>query len=247
MTKNNKVECWKPKNCGKNFGKSSSKCGDCITLQLQLLDNWVPAAGSGGNFPNAIAIATLQFVPEKSFPSTNFAIFEVQIPPEAKKGDVFSVGICKSIITNDTLYYLIGDAYVLNREESFIPFPVITSKCVNTIPIDNSCPKYICQKTTITFVLTDTNDKYIFSGETTYTSSKNNDCSDYTPEADSIDTNTLTLTNVVNKSIIVDPLTVTIGNTKYYYKNPSGLIIDLTQKCSQTITLSKNVFSQNPP
>ena len=34
MTKNNKVECWEPKNCGK-----SSKCGECITLKLKLLAN----------------------------------------------------------------------------------------------------------------------------------------------------------------------------------------------------------------
>ncbi len=42
MTKNNKVECWEPKNCG----GSSSKCGDCITIKFKLLADWVPYTGS---------------------------------------------------------------------------------------------------------------------------------------------------------------------------------------------------------
>jgi hypothetical protein len=236
MTKNNKVECWKPKNCG----KSSSKCGDCITLQLQLLDEWVP------NIADDISVIAIYNFQNNQPTTYNPFFIAANIPKGAKGGNIFPVDICKSNIINNTLYYLIADKYAEARGQISIPFTVNTSKCVNTIPIDNSCPKHICQETTITFVLTGDGNDYVFGGTTTYTSSNNNDCLEYAEAEASFESmsNTLILNYVVNKSIIVNSLKVKIGTTTiYYYKDPSGLIIDLTQKCSQTITLSFTDFN----
>jgi|688.fasta_scaffold186113_2 hypothetical protein len=253
MTKNNKVECWKPKDCGKNFGKSSSKCGECITLQLELLDDWEPNTDDGS--PNAIAILNFEKIEDffKPTPYNKFLSI-ANIPESAKKNNIFSVDICKSNIinNNNTLYYLIADKYFEVRGEIGIPFTVSTSKCVNLIPINNACPKSICQTTTITFVLTGDNDNYSFSGDTEYTSSKKNNCIDYDEAAASFvkESNILTLTYVVDKSIIVNSLTVRIGTDIYYYKYPSGLIIDLTQissqNCSLTIDLALTDFQIDP-
>jgi hypothetical protein len=245
MTKKNTLECWKPKNCG-----GSSKCGDCITLKFKLLADWEPNTEGGGDFPNAIGIATFQFALGKS-PSTNFALFGVPIQPEAKKGAVFSVGICKSIITNNTLYYSIGDAYAEGRGESFIPFTVKTDKCVNEIPINNACPKSICGTTTITFVLTGAGNDYEFRGSTNYNYALTDNCGDYEETTAIIEDppNQLILTNVVNTSISVK-LDVQINGTLYDYKD-QFLVVDLTQisspNCTLTIKLPFRDFRETPP
>jgi hypothetical protein len=119
MSKNNTLECWEHKNCG-----GSSKCGECITLKLKLLNNWVPTSN-----PSTIQITNKQ-EPFPESDSYNLVFVIVSIQNESIKGTVFEATFCKSDIHDKTLYYIVQD-----RDP--ILFKVNTSKCVDTIPIDN--------------------------------------------------------------------------------------------------------------
>jgi hypothetical protein len=121
MTKNNKVECWEPKNCC-----GSSKCGECITLKLKLLADWVP------NNPNTIQI-TNNKNPDPESNTYNVVVVIVYITGTPMKGTVFEATFCKSDIHNKKLYYIVNE----KNPESF---EVDTSKCINTIIIDNNIP-----------------------------------------------------------------------------------------------------------
>ena len=113
MTKNNTLECWEPKNCG-----GSSKCGDCITLKLKLLANWVST-----DEPDTIQITNNPDPLTQD--SYNVVDVIVYIPKNSIKGTVFEATFCKSDIVQD---------------QDTIQFKVNTSKCVNTIPINNQQP-----------------------------------------------------------------------------------------------------------
>ncbi len=241
MTKNNKVECWKPKNCG----KSSSKCGDCITLNLKLLDDWQTNTEDGDPFPNAIVISNFKNIEDTITPTNYNKFFSIAyIPQSAKTGYAFSVDICKSNIKNNTLYYVIGDKYFEVRGPIGIPFAVDTSKCVNLIPIDNFCPKSICKTTTITFSLNDapSENTYVISGEASYDIPAEDEC-DYDTENEEFDDEVLTLNKVVSPSTIKVKLYLNNGFSQKPYKyNPYP--IGLSGVCNQTIQLQFDDFEK---
>ena len=135
------------------------------------------------------------------------------------------------------------------RLKIFTPFKVNTSKCVNTIPIDNSCPKSICPKTTITFVLTGdgvTGDNYLFASDIILYKSDQGNCV-FKETQGVISVNELTLTYVVGNQITVNNLTVVVNTTTQYTYNTNSLDIDLTLNinCQRTITLPLNRFHTN--
>ena len=139
MTKNNKAECWKPKNCGE-----SSKCGECITLKLQLRANWVPYPQKDPPIPLGVGIYNQPPPPDNPLsPDYNFVGVYVPIPDDAKKGDVFYATLCKSDIQENKLYYLVSDKFLDDRDPNGKLFAVNTTICVNTIPIDNIPPLII--------------------------------------------------------------------------------------------------------
>jgi len=136
MTKKNIVECWKPTNCG-----NTSKCGECMTLKLKLLANWVPYIQTEHPIPLGIGIYNQPPPPDNSLSQEyNFVGGYVPIPDNAKKGDVFYATLCKSDIQKNKLYYIAFDKFYEARDPNGTPFVVNTNICVNTISIDNSEP-----------------------------------------------------------------------------------------------------------
>ncbi len=91
---------------------------------LKLLNNCVPT-----DIQYTIQI-TNKPAPFPESDSYNLVDVVVYIPDESIKETVFEATFCKSDIHDKTLYYIVQD-------QDPIPFKVNTSKCVDTIPIDN--------------------------------------------------------------------------------------------------------------
>jgi hypothetical protein len=167
-------------------------------------------------------------------------VITVNIPPEAKKGEVFFVDICKSTIKNnsDTLYYSILDTYYNDRVGFFTAFTVNTSRCVDTILIDNACPKPICEKAIFTFTLSD--GSVPITGTTYGFTYEKEECEYATDDEEDIIDGILTLTKVVKPSIIKIDLRLNTGND--YLLNPYK--IDLSKGCEQTFSFTSNEFEE---
>ena len=226
MTKNNSLECWKPKNCG-----GSSKCGDCITLKFKLLAEWVPYTGSSPDIPSPGILISNYQIPQ-NFDDGLLTILN-KIPNGAKRGYISDAYICKKNINNNTLYYEIADKYVEIRGLSLKQTFINTNKCVNEILIDNSCPKAICDLAKFKFELIEAppNSNYVIVGKTSYKQEDEEAECEYATDDEELDTDqVLTLTKVVSPSTIEVNLFLNTIDDNPYKKNPYS--IDLNKSSS---------------